>query len=192
MAMKRDRQEFLKAVLDGYAGHYDITKTESATDGLPLAAKAVLHVTESGFVLTRKAQMWSADSDEYVYFFSAPILTDTLCEKAIQYAYDDGMSKIDLKEKRNHMCTRITMIFLADETEEAAMQRIRGCRLYKSFQFSLKGWMEFHAAAVDLGKHSVAGNRYGRVTAEFLKNVLDPKPGKKNKNVLSILKRMLD
>lgn len=190
--MARDRQEFFEQVLEGYAGNYDIEKTEPTEDGLPLAAKAVLHVSESGFVLTRKAQMWSADSDEYVYFFTMPVFTDEICERAIRYAYDDGMGKIDLKAKRNHMCTRITAVFLCDEAEDEAMKRVAKCRLYKSFQFSLKGWMEFHAAAVDLGKESVAGNRYGRQTAEFLKTVLNPQPRKKGNHMLGILKEMLD
>ena len=189
--MAREIKEFLNQVLAGYAGNYDIEEKEIREGELPLAATAVLHVSESGFVLSRKAEMWSANSDEYVYFFTVPTLTDSLTEEAIRYAYDDGMSHIDLVGKKNHMCTRITAVFLCEGAEEAALERVRKCRLYKSFQFSLKGWMEFHAVAVDLGKESVTGNHYGRQTAEFMRDVLKPKKQKKSARALGILGEML-
>ena len=189
--MAKDRAEFLEKVLAGYAGNYDIEEFQPKEGELPLVATGVLHVAESGFVLTRKAEMWSANSAEYAYFFSVPSLTDSLTEQLIQYAYDEGMSHIDPKGTKNHMCSRITAIFLCDEAEDAAVERVRKCRLYKSFQFSLKGWMEFHAVAVDCGKESVTGNRYGHQTAEFMRQVLNPKPRKKGARAWGILGEML-
>ena len=187
-----DRQELLEKVLAGYEDNYDITRRDPEAGTVPLAAEAVLHVSESGFVLVRKAQMWQADSDEYTYIFSVPELTDEIAGRSIQYAYDDGMSKIDLKSKKHHMCTRITALFLADSVTDDASRTVRKCNLYKSFQFSLKGWMEFHAAAADLGKGECTSNRYGKPTAEFVRAVLNPQQRKKGRGPLSMLKQMLD
>lgn len=187
--MSFTREEFLERLLTGYSNSYDIERVEN--EQVPLCATAHFHVSETQYVLSKKAKMWTADSDEYVYFFSVPELTDETCARCIQYAYDDGMSKIDLTLKQPHMCTRLVALFLCDSAEEAALTRLKKCRIYKSFQFSLKGWMEFHTAAAELGKESVVSNNYGRDTANFLKNVLNPPKRKKDKNPWSIIKQML-
>ena len=88
------------------------------------------------------------------------------------------------------MVTRLVAVFLCDNAQEAALERVKKCRLYKSFQFSLKGWMEFHSVAVDLGKESVTANGYGRETAKFLKNLLHP-PKERSNRFLRIFKEML-
>lgn len=187
--MNFTREGFLDRLLDSYTANYDIERTE--TDRLPLAATAQLHVTETQYILSKRAQMWRADSDEYVYFFSVPALSDELCQQCIQYAYDNGMGKIDLTSSTHHMCTRLVALFLCDSMEEAAVTRLEQCRLYKSFQFSLKGWMEFHTIAVDFGKESVVSNRYGRDTAKFLKKLLQPQKGGRGKNPWSIIQKVL-
>ena len=99
------------------------------------------------------------------------------------------MAKIDLEGKDAHMCTRLVAVFLCDSADQAAVEEIEKCRIYKSFQFSLKGWMEFHTAAIDFGKESVVSNRYGRETAKFLKSVLHPPKRRRKANPLSILKK---
>ncbi len=185
--MAKDREEFFDQVLNGYAENYDIVPAGPTEDGLPLAARADLQMEQLGYILSKKAKMWSANSEEFVYFFNAPALTDDLCAKVLAYVWKDGISRIDLTNKKDHMCTRITMVCLCDKADEAAMERVSKCRLYKSFQFSLKGWAECHAVAVELGKSSVVSNRYGRETAEFMKSVLNPQPmRKKNKKFWGI------
>lgn len=188
--MSMTKEDFLTQALKGYEGSYDIERCEGQGD-LPLAARAAFHVSESGFVLIRKAEMWSANSDEYVFFFTASQLTDAIAEKGIQFAYEDGLSRIDLKNNRNHMCTRVVVVFICDEAEDSAVSRIKACRLYKSFQFSLKGWMEVHTAVVDLGKNSAESNRYGRETANYLNSILNPQKRKKNHRKWNIFKEML-
>ena len=181
------RDELLEKLMKSYAGSYIERFETPGTDGL--VAKAHFHVTEESYMISQKAKMWSVESDEYVWFFSVPHLTDALCEQAIRQAYDEGMAKIDPNGK-NHMVTRLCAIFLHDGADEAAEERVRKCRLYKSFQFSLKGWMEFHAVAVDLGKESVVNNGYGRETAKFLKNLLHPVKRRGNR-LWNIFKEML-
>ena len=188
--MSLDRDEFLKTILRGYTGSYDIELVEEKEESFPLAARAALHMQEAGYFLTRKAQTWAANSDEYVFFYSLPHADLACVRDAIQQAYEEGMSKIDIKANPDHMCTRIVAVFICDEADADAVEHVRKCRLYKSFQMSLKGWMEFHAIIVDLGKGSVEYNRYGRETAKFCNNVLHPKTRKQNKKSLwGIFKR---
>ena len=184
--MADTRDTFLSKLLDAYASSYDIAPAQHPQ--LPLAATAHCHVTETQYALFKSAVMNHSNNDEYVYFFTPPHLTDELCRQCIDYAYEDGMAKIDPTD--HHMCTRLVALFLCDSMDDAAAERLKKCRIYKSFQFSLQGWMEFHTAAVDFGKESVVSNQYGRDTAKFLKSVLHPEK-KKGKNPWGIIKQML-
>lgn len=185
--MEISRDAFLKRLYRAYSSSYDIT--ELAPSELPLTALAHCHIDEDQYLLTKSAVMTHYNNDEYVYFFSLPQLTEELYQKCADYAYSDGMARID--PDNSHMCTRIVALFLCDCADAQAVQRLKKCRIYKSFQFSLKGWMEFHTAAVELEKGSVVSNQYGRETAKFLKNALHPTPGKQGGKFWSIVKQML-
>lgn len=189
-----NRAEFFEKLMESYTANYDIERLDpdqQPVPELPLVAKASMHVSESGFILTRKAQMWSTNSDEHVFFYSADTMTDELCEKGIMYAYDEGMKLIDVDNTPNHMCTCLVAIFICNNADEDAISRIRKCRLYKSFQMSLKGWMEFHAVCVNLDDAQAISNRYGKDTAKFINELLHPK-NKKKRSTLSIIRKMLD
>lgn len=185
--MSYTRQVFLDKLLNAYTTSYDIEP--AAHRELPLSATAHCHETVAQYALFKSAVMNYSNNDEYVYFFTLPHLTDELCQQCIDYAYADGMAKIHPAD--HHMCTRLVALFLCDSMEEAAWERLKKCRIYKSFQFSLQGWMEFHTAAVDLGKESVVSNRYGRDTAKFLKSALHPQQRKQGGKTWGILKQML-
>lgn len=186
-----DRDLFFEKLMEGYAGNYDIQRVEEDVQNLPLRARASMHVSESGFVLTRKAQMWSADSDEHVYFYSADTLTSELCEKGIEYAHEEGMKLIDLDGTPNHMCTCLVAIFICNHAESEAISKIEKCRIYKNFQMSLKGWMEVHTICVELDEDRVTSNRYGKDTAKFITELLHPEKRKKS-SPFRILKKMLE
>ena len=162
-------EPFLNQILDGYRSNYNVVKTESEDE---LAATAELHMTQGQHVVFKEFTMWQADDDEYVYIFRIPHLTAGSVESAISRSYDDGFPRIKLDHvnfRHQHMCTRLVALFLYDDADEEALKAIRKCKIYHSFQFSLKGWMEMHTAGINLTDASVVSNRYGRETAKFLK-----------------------
>ena len=168
-----DYEPFLNQILDGYRSSYNVAMEKA---GDTLVATAELHMTQGQHVVFKEFTMWSADDDEYVYIYRIPHLTAQAAEEAIQRAYDDGFPRIKLDHvdfRHQHMCTRLVAMFLYDDAEEEALKRIRKCKIYHSFQFSLKGWMEMHTAGVNLTDDSVVSNRYGRETAKFLKMHVD-------------------
>ena len=71
-----------------------------------------------------------------------------------------------------HMASYITPIFICDTCDEAARKALKKCRIYKSFHFSLHGWMDHHTALVELSTGQIDGNLGGRHTANILKKVL--------------------
>ena len=77
-----------------------------------------------------------------------------------------------------HMYTFISPIFICDTCDEDARRALKKCRIYKSFHFSLHGWMDYRTAVVELGRSRIDANQSGRSVAKILKKVLYPK-GKK-------------
>ena len=68
-----ERSELLEKVIQGYAPYYDIERTEDEQD--LLRATAAYHEHGSGYLLSKKAVLYTADKHEYVWFFSVPGLT---------------------------------------------------------------------------------------------------------------------
>ena len=78
-----------------------------------------------------------------------------------------------------HMYSFITPVFVCDTCDEDARKALKKCRIYKSFHFSLHGWMDFHTAVVDLERGRIDANRSGHSTAKILKKVLYSQTNKK-------------
>ena len=162
------RDTLLPRLLRSYAAYYDVEPMEAQE---PLVATAFFHVHGTKYVLSKKAELWATDNNEYVYFFSVPHLTEEVVDQCIQLAYDRGMEHIH--PDKNHMSSYIVALFLCDTYTEEAMKKVKRCRMRKSFQFSLKGWMEVHTAMIGVGMEPVvAGNPDGRKTVEFLKSLV--------------------
>ena len=71
-----------------------------------------------------------------------------------------------------HMYTYITPVFICDTCQEDARKAVRKCRIYKSFKFSLHGWMDFHAAVLEVESNRITTNGSGKCVEKVLKNVL--------------------
>ena len=71
-----------------------------------------------------------------------------------------------------HMASYITAVFVCDTCDEDALKALKKCRIYKSFHFSLHGWMNFHAALVRVADCRIDANRSGHHVAKILKKVL--------------------
>lgn len=165
---------FVQQLLDGYKSNYNIEVKEGVTEGL--VATLHMHATQGQHVVFKEIKMWEADADEYVYLYRIPSLNKEIAEAIIKEVYDDGFPKINLEHlsfSHQHMCTRLVALILCDEVTDDALKVIKKCRIYKSFQFSFKGWMEMHTACVNLTDKSITANRYGRETAKFLKMHVD-------------------
>ena len=76
MELDLTREEMLEKLLEAYSSYFDVERAKS--DALPLAATCHFNVHTAKYVLIKKAELWSADSNEHVYIFSVPELTEEL------------------------------------------------------------------------------------------------------------------
>lgn len=164
------REEAFERITHSYEAYYDIETVEIPENEIPLVAKYSFYLHSEKYVLLKKAKLWSADSNEYVYVFSVPTLTKEIYEECRDYAYDEGMKRIN--PKPGHMCSYITALFLCDRCEKDAKKALKACRLHKNFQLSLLGWMDYHTALVELQTEQICTNGSGRANAKALKSII--------------------
>ena len=161
------RAEAIDILCESYSGYFDIERFD---DGAELAATCFLHVHSEKYVLVKSAKLWEADSNEYVYIFSVPHLTEEIFARCRDYAYKEGMTHIE--PKAGHMCSYITALFVCDTCDDKALKVLKKTRIYKSFRLSYYGWMDFHTGVIALDNGMTAANGSGRSTAQLLKKTL--------------------
>ena len=161
------RGEMLEKLLRAYGDYFDIER--KGEEDLPLAAVCHFHVRSAKYVLMKKAELWSAASNEHVYICSMPELTADLYRQCEKTAYEQGMALI--KPDKEHMYTYITAVFLCDTCTDEARMLLKKCHIYKSFHFSLYGWMDFHTVLAERGADRFLTNRSGRANAKLMENI---------------------
>lgn len=176
--MQYTRETALDRLLEGYRAYFNITLLEE--EHKPLTAICEFFEHSEKYVISRQANLWKADCEEFVYVFDVERLTREIYERCRDQAYEDGMKRAHIGP--GHMYTYITPIFLCDTCDEEARKALRKCRIYKSFRFSLHGWMDFHAAVLEVSAgNRITTNRSGRCVGEILKNVLSLNKRKRRK-----------
>jgi hypothetical protein len=166
------RNEILDRLFRGYEAYFDIERyEEEREDGIPLVGHCRFFVHSEKYVLVKKAKLWDADSNEFVYVFSVPQLTEEVFEQCKNYAYEEGMKLID--PKPGHMYSYITAVFVCDTCTPGAKKALKKCKIYKSFHFSWYGWMNVHTAAIVRDTKDVFTNKMGRGNTKFMKNILN-------------------
>ncbi len=166
--MEYTRESAIAKLLESYRAYFNVTEYEE--DKRPLVAHCEFYQSSEKYVLSRKAQLWSAECEEFVYLFETERLTKEIFETCKDYAYEDGMGRAHIGP--GHMYTYITPVFICDTCDPDARKALKKCRLYKSFRFSLHGWMDFHTAVLEVSDNKMTTNSSGKCVREILKNVL--------------------
>ena len=81
-------EQMTQALIDAYEAYYDITRVE---DGAPLMATMDFHSTSEKYVLVKRAKLWAAETNEYVFLFHVDELTMDSLAQCRDLALDQGM-----------------------------------------------------------------------------------------------------
>lgn len=166
--MQDTRAVVVEKLIESYKAYYNIKMADNSQ--MPLRAICEYYEHSQKFVLSRKAELWSADCEEFIYLYETERLTKELFEECRDFAKEDGLKRAHIGS--GHMYTYITPVFICDICDEAAKKALKRCRIYKSFQLSLHGWMDFHAAVFEVSTDKIATNAAGRCVGKVLKKVL--------------------
>lgn len=180
--MSLTHEELTQALLNSYEAYYDIARVD---DGSPLVATCDFHSTSERYVLTKKAKLWAAETNEYVFLFHVPELNMDSLAVCRDLALEQGMEKIHPHPE--HMYSHITAILLCDSVQPDALELLERYKKSANFKLSLHGWMEYRIAAVDLSTAEVFTNRKGKELKKTLCQVIDfetkRKSGEEKKSV---------
>lgn len=166
--MSITRQEAVEKLLRSYETYFNITPFEEKD--LPLVARCDFFEHSQKYVLSRKAELWSANSEEFLYLFEMPELTLEVFEKCKNQVIQDGMERMHIGP--GHMYSFITAIFICDRCNKETVKALKKSHMYKSFKFSLHGWMDYHNAVLICDTNEIKSNYAGKNTAKILKRVL--------------------
>lgn len=169
--MPLSRQDAAQQLLRAYQAYFDITPID---DGTPLIARCVYHERSEKYVLTQKAKLWGAETNEYLYVFSLPELTMECYEQCRERAMQLGMELVHPHSE--HMYSYITAVILCDTARPEALDALRHYKKTINFKLSLHGWMEYHIAAVELTTAGVTANRSGKELKKQLLRVMKLEP----------------
>lgn len=126
-----------------------------------------------GYVLFKKANIWTANGEEFLYIYSLPELTEELFKDLCDKAYKLGRAKANIGP--NHMCTYVTAVFFCDNCSEGARRALQKCSIHKTFLFSFHGWLDVRLVLFTAEGNNIITNKAGKSTGEFLQKALDIK-----------------
>ena len=159
-------------LLSSFQAYYNVKQLEAGErpEGLPLCVICEYYEKSQKYVLSQKAELWSENSEEFLFLFQTDVLTLELFEKCKEHALEEGMKMAHVGP--GHMYTYITPMFVCNSCEEDARKALKKCRKFKSFRFSFHGWMDLHTAVLEVHNNQISSNAGGRSVEKVMKKVL--------------------
>lgn len=168
IAVSQLSEKVLQGLKRAYSAYYDV---EEIDDGTALRARCSYHMRDSQYVLVKKAELWAAESHEYLYLWDVGRLDGDGVEEIFRRTLEDGEPRV--KPHGQHMYTYLTAVILYDSAQPEALERLKKLKKRREFKLSLHGWMEFRIAAVDLSTGEITVNRAGKALGKDLKRLTD-------------------
>ena len=162
------RQEVLGQLLNSYRTYYNVTIYP--TEQLPLRALCEYYEQAEKYVVSRKANLWTAQSEEFIYLYEVPVLTLEIFHQCLEEARAAGMELAHIGS--GHMYTYITPVFVCDSATPEAIKALKKCSIHKTFRFSLHGWMDVHLALYQADTQEITTNKAGKCMEKLLKKIL--------------------
>ncbi|MEG1773888.1 MAG: hypothetical protein RR320_03430, partial [Oscillospiraceae bacterium] len=155
--MPLDKDLLLRHLLASYSTYFDV---DTAHVVPPFCALAQFHSRSEKYVLVQSAQLWAAESHEYLFFSDCGRLDFSFWQTARDSTVSQGLALI--KPHKEHMVSYLTLIILADHVDPDVRREITHCRFHRSFRLSLYGWCDLRVAAVDCSTGEIFTNRMGK------------------------------
>ena len=157
--MEMTLQARLEKLLKAYSHHYDIERDVHTDEG-DYPATATFYMRDENYAFIREAVISAYEQHEYLYFYMTEHLDGAAAKKLLDRTLKAGMSRI--KPHKEHKCSYVTLVILADTMDEEAKSLIQKTRFQKNYRLALHGWMEYHIAAMECSTHSFLSNPAGK------------------------------
>ena len=118
--MSQRSEQVLEELKSAYAAYYDV---EGVHDGSALKALCSYHTRDSQYVLVKKAELWAAESHEYLYLWDAGRLDAAGVEEIFRRTLEDGEPRV--KPHSQHMYTYLTAVVLYESAGPSALEQLK-------------------------------------------------------------------
>lgn len=163
------KDNLLETLLQSYSAYFDVEKNV-VMDDIHYHALAQYHSRSEKYLLTKKAKLWAAETNEYVFFKVCNRLDSETFQKLSSNIITESLKMI--KPHNEHMFTYISMVVLADDIDEAAKKEFVNFSFRKNFLFSLHGWTELRIAVFNLAEKTIETNSLGKELRKNFKKTL--------------------
>lgn len=175
-------QQRLDKLLNAYSHHYNVER-DTAVEGGFFPASAEFYLRDENRLLTKEHIYYAVEQHEYAYFFLAGHLDEAALREQIALSQRAGLARV--RPHKEHMCSYVTLVILADTIDPQAAALLTKTRLRKNYRFTLYGWMEYRIAAMECSTGRFYSNPAGREARKTLENNFgDPKPSKKKGEII--------
>jgi len=162
-----EKTECLERLLKAYSHSYDITTDVHLEEGEELyPAMAHYFLRDEHYLVRRDKQFYATEQHEYVYFHLADHLDAEGARALTDQTLKVGLAAV--KPHREHMCSFVTLVILADVIDPEAKKVLQKTRFHKNFRLALHGWMEYHIAAMECSTNSFLSNPAGKEARKTL------------------------
>ncbi len=175
--------DYLNRLLLRYSGTFDIYQPYTIF-GREYPAYGYFFSHVEKYLLTRKANMWSADSYEHILFADPEELTVAHLEEyrraVTEYIEPTLVLKGEKLPDPNHMYSYITIAVITEKTLSPEVKKaVRKFKFEKSYMHNIRGYSQGRIAVASMEDENVTLNGAGRTLKKLYKSVFaDVKAGK--------------
>lgn len=163
--MAIERARFIEILEDAFSAYYDIVP-ENENQELPLAFSAQFHSRAEKYWITKSVPIWSNETNEYAYIFSASAFDIEMVDKCVAFALEDALPQI--KPHKEHQYSNVKTLFISDSADKAVRKHIQKLSYTKSYNHSFFGFTNLLTAVVDLSTNKAYSNRAGHDLTKFV------------------------
>ena len=169
--------DYLNRLLLRYSGTFDIYQPYIIL-GREYPAYGYFFSHVEKYLLTRRANMWSADSYEHILFVNPDELTTAHLEEYRQAVEEYIEPILVLKGENlpepNHMYSYITIAVVTEKSLSPEIKKAVGkFKFEKSYMHSIRGYSQMRIAVASMEDEKVCLNAAGRTLKKLYRSVFE-------------------
>lgn len=166
----------LEKLLDAYSHLYDITRdAQVGTELYPAAA--TYYLRDENYLISKQHVLSAVEQHEYVYFYLTDHLDTADLLSQIERTRQAGLARVN--PTKEHMFSYVTLVVLANTIDPEAQRLIKRTRFRKNYMLTLRGWSEYHVAAMETSTNRFFSNPAGKGARKNLERNFAPKRERK-------------
>lgn len=131
---------------------------------------AEYHERGEKYVLTKKAQLWAVEADEYVFVKKVSHLTEANLKDYFQLQINSLFNIV--KPRPDHMSSAVALILLCESLDCEVEKIVKNCKFRKNYKLSFWGWADALLVVADIKNSHVYTNRTAKHMADVIKKNL--------------------